>query len=123
VIDQHSYRYLSHCEDTPFFMTTRLSTLEEATAATIQWVKDRLQSNGCGDGLVYDRHENEIVAIYGHTGTTHSPTGAPLYAVGVVATPEEATTAELKSLASAWDDAIETKDYPKSIWPTHSDFC
>jgi len=120
--DEATDRYLSHCEDPPYFKTSRHRTLEEASAVTIQSVTHRLRCNGCGDGLVYDRHDDKIVAIYGHTGTTHPQAGAPVFTVGLVPLPNEATQAQMKTLAIAWDEAIETKDYPESIWQTHSDF-
>lgn len=118
----HDDRYLSHMEDEPGFRTTRHRTVEEASEATIQGITERLDRNGCGDGLVYDRHEGKIVAIYGHTGTTGTEEGGFDYEVGLIAFPDEDILAEMTILTAAWDAAMETKDYPEFIWQTNADF-
>ena len=116
-------RFLSHCEDTPYFMTDRHATVEEATGATIKWVANRLQQNGCGDGLVYDREERKIIAVFGATETIQMNAGGTVHKVGIIPMPDEITRARMATLALLWDQALETKDYPDSVWPSHSDFC
>ena len=114
-------RYLSHCEDEPIALTNRYRTLEEATAVTIRRVETRLERNGCGHGLVYDRLEGRIVAVYSNILTGYAD-GDPDFVVGFKPLPIGASEARMKTLAIAWDESTVTGDCPEFIWQTNSDF-
>lgn len=56
------YRYISHVEDDPMVFQRYFNKLQEAVDATCVLIADRMDRNGAGDGVVYDRVEQRIVA-------------------------------------------------------------
>ncbi|GGN62652.1 hypothetical protein GCM10011349_46490 [Novosphingobium indicum] len=70
------YRYISHVEDDPMVFQRYFNKLQEAVDATCMLIVDRMELNGAGDGVVYDRLDRRIVACLEGVGENGGGTTA-----------------------------------------------
>lgn len=118
-IDQPEMRYLGHVEDEPLLLQFRTDDFNDACTRVREAVQQRLDQNGGGDGLVLDRYERRIVAIYGASPDCSEDTAAQTM-IGRCALPDWGTQERMVSLAQAWDRASPNGETLDFIWNTFS---
>lgn len=109
-------RYVCHTEDEPLLKSTRCDDIGQAMQHVYDHVAMRLNQNGCGDGLVFDRWTERIVAVFGHVDTI-TIGGQEVIVVGTKPMPTEAEQQRMRLLVEAWDRQ-ERGVNPPFIWNT-----
>ena len=106
-------RYICHIEDEPSLLSTRCDDIGQAMQHVYDHVAMRLNQNGCGDGLVFDRWTERIVAVVGHVDTI-TIGGQEVIVVGTKPMPTEAEQQRMRLLVEACD----RQENPPFIWNT-----
>ena len=109
---EYGARYIVHVEDEPLFLRREFNRIDEAVASLQSSVLERLQKNGCGDGLIYDRKSNRIIALA-------APIRPGFDSVDTEFLFNDVVRSSLEPRFIPWLDwSADEEEYPHFVWPT-----
>ena len=104
-------RFVVHVEDDPAVLQNEFDSYKAAAEACKDLVSMRINQNGCGNGLVFDRVEDSVVAVFRHGQT-------PEAGFGFLAPPSLVESEELSQAFRPWLNSSSISRGPNLIWRT-----